>query len=351
MNLTKKFAVITAITLSASFACPLTVYAEKNSASSAVQELRERSKRNRQDDQNDGKTEEAPEIKPEKTEQLKITIQIKNEYFGNDAAITVTIKSPDPDDTYYASLNGGQTYYEIKGASASYSGLSAGKYSIVVRSGKNKSLTPAKAEISVEKTPLPEKAFVNAPRILQNPELPTGCEVTSLTMAMNHAGIAAEKTDLADNWLDKGEYRASDYKKVFVGDPRSTFAYGCFSDVIVNCAEKYFTAKGISMHAENLTGTSPEQLYRYVSRGKPVIVWATGNMEECYYNRQWTDAETGNLITWILNEHCLLLTGYDKQQNLVYVNDPMKGKTAYPMDVFEYRYRQLGLQAVILAED
>lgn len=343
MNLTKKIAVITAITLSAAFTCPLTVYAEKSSASSVVQELRERSKRNRQN------SEKASESEPEKAVQLKISIQIKNEYFGSDAAITVTIKSPDPDDTYYASLNGGENYYEIKGDSASYGGLSAGKYSIAVRSEKNKA--PANAEIVVEKTPLPEKFFISAPRILQNPELPTGCEVTSLAMAMNHAGIAAEKTDLADNWLDKGEYRASDYRKVFVGDPRSTFAYGCFSDVIVNCAEKYFTAKDISMHAESLTGASPEQLYRYVSKGKPVIVWATGNMEECYYNRQWTDTETGDLITWILNEHCLLLTGYDKQQNLVYVNDPMKGKTAYPMDVFEYRYKQLGKQAVILAED
>jgi len=351
MNLTKKIAVITAITLSAAFSCPLTVYAEKSSATSSVQEIRERTKRNRQKDQNDEKAEEASEEKSEKSEQIRILVQIKNEYFGGDADIIVTVKSPDPEAAYYASVNGGETFSAMTNAAVSFSGLSAGKYSIVVRSENNEAFLPAKAEITVERTPLPEKFFINAPRILQNPELPTGCEVTSLTMAMNHAGIAAEKTDLADNWLDKGEYRASDYKKVFVGDPRSTFAYGCFSDVIVNCAEKYFTAKNISMHAENLTGTSPEQLYRYVSKGKPVIVWATGNMEECYYNKQWTDAETGNLITWILNEHCLLLTGYDKQQNLVYVNDPMKGKTAYPMDVFEYRYKQLGKQAVILAED
>lgn len=348
MNMTKKAAIITAIALSAAFASPLTVYAEKSNASSAVQEIRERSKRSRQDDK---KQEETEKEDAEKKEHLKLLIRIKNEYFGGDAAITVSVKSPDPEDTYYISINGGKTYTEMTEACVSLSGLSAGKYCITVRSGKDEELNSEKAEITVEKTPLPEKYFINAPRILQSPELPTGCEVTSLAMAMNHAGIAAEKTDLADNWLDKGEYRASDYRKVFVGDPRSTFAYGCFSDVIVNCAEKYFSAKGISMHAENLTGTSPEQLYRYVSKGTPVIVWATGNMEQCYYNKQWTDAETGDLITWILNEHCLLLTGYDKEQNLVYVNDPMKGKTAYPMDVFEYRYKQLGKQAVILAED
>ena len=39
--------------------------------------------------------------------------------------------------------------------------------------------------------------------IAQNPELPTGCEITSLTMVLNYLGYNVSKTYMADNYLDR----------------------------------------------------------------------------------------------------------------------------------------------------
>ena len=44
------------------------------------------------------------------------------------------------------------------------------------------------------------KAYIdNFPCLNQLPELPTGCEVTSLTMVLNYLGYDADKTDIAAN--------------------------------------------------------------------------------------------------------------------------------------------------------
>lgn len=64
----------------------------------------------------------------------------------------------------------------------------------------------------------------------QNPELPTGCEVTSLTMVLNHLGLDISKTDMCD-YLDKGAVGHTDPKEKFVGDPTNSSSYGCYSPV------------------------------------------------------------------------------------------------------------------------
>ncbi|MBR4223339.1 MAG: C39 family peptidase, partial [Oscillospiraceae bacterium] len=82
--------------------------------------------------------------------------------------------------------------------------------------------------------------YIDMQNILQNPELPRGCEITALTILLRHYGFSAEKTDLASNYLPissgRVEYRdGKTYKDsffdYFVGDPRSS-GYGCFSHAI-----------------------------------------------------------------------------------------------------------------------
>ena len=48
------------------------------------------------------------------------------------------------------------------------------------------------------------------------------------------------------------------------------------------------------------------------------------------------------------NEHCLLLTGYDYEQSVVHIMDPMKGNVTYDMALFNYRFNQIGNQAVVI---
>lgn len=115
--------------------------------------------------------------------------------------------------------------------------------------------------------------------IKQLPELPTGCEVTSLAMALNFYDLNIKHTSLADSFLEKGAYRESDYRKVFVGDPRVYRSYGCYAEVIVNTAEKFLkTVPDRSFKVYDLTGCEPDRLYSYIDMGYPVIVWATSKM-------------------------------------------------------------------------
>ena len=45
---------------------------------------------------------------------------------------------------------------------------------------------------------LKRKILLDVPTILQKPELPRGCEVTSLAMMLNYAGIEVNKMELAE---------------------------------------------------------------------------------------------------------------------------------------------------------
>ena len=84
------------------------------------------------------------------------------------------------------------------------------------------------------------KAYIdNFPCLNQLPELPTGCEVTSLTMVLNYLGYDADKTDIAANYLEKGDYPDANPNTTFVGTPFDKASYGCFAPVITDCANLY----------------------------------------------------------------------------------------------------------------
>ena len=122
---------------------------------------------------------------------------------------------------------------------------------------------------------------VNVKTVLQNPELPTGCEVTSLTMVLNYLGYEVSKLTIADEYLPKENVNCDPYN-VFCGNPRSKNAYGCFAPVIVKAANKYLESVGSDYKAVDITGSSPSQLYEYVKQGIPVLVWATIGMVDTY---------------------------------------------------------------------
>lgn len=81
--------------------------------------------------------------------------------------------------------------------------------------------------------------------------------------------------------------------------------------------------------------------------GTPVITWVTINLtshvEERYY---WT-TPNGEDAVFLINEHCVLLCGYDLNANTVTVCDPLEGKVDYDLDKFEDRYSLVYQQAVV----
>lgn len=185
--------------------------------------------------------------------------------------------------------------------------------------------------------------------VLQNPELPTGCEVTSLTATLNYLGFDVDKITLADEFMPIDFQGAVVMDEAYVGDPRLD-GFGCNANVIVQTADKYFASVDSPCYAEELTGSSLNELFWQLSQGRPVIVWSTIGLKITTPELVWT---AGNGKDFIFNwyQHCMTIYGYDLDQGIVYAADPLEGNTTYPLDLFEEAYDLMGDQAVVICGD
>ena len=158
-----------------------------------------------------------------------------------------------------------------------------------------------------------------------------------------YLGYDADKTDIAANYLEKGDYPDANPNTTFVGTPFDKASYGCFAPVITDCANLY------GAHAVNISGASIDQFCQYVENGQPVIVWATMNMESTDYGSSVWIAKDGQLVIWPGMEHCLVMIGFDSAKNEVYMADPLNENiTTYNFSVFYQRWLELGCQGVIV---
>lgn len=195
------------------------------------------------------------------------------------------------------------------------------------------------------------KVILNAPLILQYPELPRGCEVTSLAMLLQHAGVRVDKLTLAK----AVKKDPTPYKKkngiVYFGNPHNGFVgdmyskrnkgFGVYHGPIADLAEQFLPARIIDITGEDFT-----QVYKFLSNGSPV--WVIINAK---YNKLPNSSfETWKTPTGIINityhEHSVLVTGFDA--HYIYFNDPLskvKNKKA-PKEEFIASWEQMGKQAI-----
>lgn len=193
--------------------------------------------------------------------------------------------------------------------------------------------------------------------ILQNPELPTGCEITAMTMALNYYGLEADKVDMAENYLpkapaklsrdSKGVLHGTDLTKYFLGDPATAHGYVCGTEAVRTAADKYLRKTGSLLRAVDQSGASVDELYRWVSMDIPVVVWVTINMEERKVVEGWY-TENGEYVDWGSNDHGAVLIGYT--EDTVTIADPISGKTEYSRASFERVFASRENQCVILQE-
>lgn len=211
----------------------------------------------------------------------------------------------------------------------------------VVKGSESASKAEAETKAEVEGT----GTLLNISPVNQHPELPTGCEVTSLTMLLNYYGLYADKCDIADNYLTKGEVGTVDFRVAFEGDPRDSQSYGCYAPVIVDAANRYLSANGSGYQAVEVSGQELEALFQYIDSKTPVMVWGTLDCREGYYSTVWH--VDGRDLQWITPEHCMVLIGYDA--NSVTVADPFYGEIrTFDKETFRSGYNMLFRQAIVL---
>ncbi len=226
-------------------------------------------------------------------------------------------------------------------------GVTANKAADLSLDGTVKSDDLAKLKLTLcDATKLTRKVKLDVKYLAQNPELPTGCEITSLTTVLNFYGFNASKTDMADNYLAKSDTN-KDFFSVFLGNPRKKTGFGCYAQPITDAANKYLTEHGSSLTAYNRSGASFEEILLEVQSGRPVVIWGTMNMATPSYTYTWI-LEDGTERRWIIPEHCLVLIGFDLDRNVAIMSDPLKGIVEYNLDTVKARYEFLHSQCVFI---
>lgn len=120
------------------------------------------------------------------------------------------------------------------------------------------------------------------------------------------------------------------------------------SQPIVNAANKYFKVNNMSAVAKNISGTDFKEILGMVAQGDPIVIWNTIDMRQPYESK--TFVFNGKEYTWMSPEHCVVITGYDLNKNIVYIMDPMEGNITRNLETFQSRYEEMHSQAVYIIE-
>jgi uncharacterized protein YvpB len=192
-------------------------------------------------------------------------------------------------------------------------------------------------------------ALLDAPVYRQHPELPSGCEITSLSMLLNYAGVAKTKMDLLPDMKRDTTpiQRDANGNIIFWGNPNNGFVgditgksrgFGIFHTALLELLQKYIPS------GKDMTRSPFEQLEDQIASGIPVVVWTTIDFQEPTNWNVW-DTPSGPIKTSFM-EHAVLLVGYDPDR--VYVNDPWTGKAQYPVDKAQFirSWDAMGRQAL-----
>ena len=186
----------------------------------------------------------------------------------------------------------------------------------------------------------------NVPFIQQLPELDRGCEVTSLAMMLQYAGITVDKMKLA-NEIKKVDFMNDGVRgnpnEGFVGNiyTFSESGYGVYHGPLFQLAKKYLPNKAV-----DLTGKSIEELYKSVKAGQPVVMITNATFEPLDEDEFTTWKTNSGDVSITYNEHCVVLIGYDQES--VYIRDPLKDSldVKVPREKFEQAWVQMGSQAI-----
>lgn len=196
------------------------------------------------------------------------------------------------------------------------------------------------------------RKLIEVPYFDQSVKYPTGCESVTTVMLLHFLGFEISIDQFIENYLEKqdfqkkgGELYGPNPNQYFVGSPYDEESFGCYAPVIQAALEKILPKDKYQIINE--TGSTVEQLVsRYIDQGMPVIFWACINMREPITGPAWKLLDSGEIFTWISNEHCLLLVGYDDSH--YYFNDPYEnhGVIRYEKELVKSRFEAQHCQAI-----
>lgn len=202
----------------------------------------------------------------------------------------------------------------------------------------------------------PNSSGIAVPLVKQNPELPNGCEITSLTAIFNYYGEDVSKLTMADQYLPSAPLTFENGKRVgpdpnisFVGNPRDeTNAFYAFASPIVEAANAYIQDNDLNRIAYDITGASIEQLQSYLKKGIPVLTWITIDLQPARVNAtsKWITTNTQTEHIPYTNLHAVVLVRLDDA--FAYIMNPLTGYESIPIAVFKQSFETLQSRAVVV---
>ncbi len=207
---------------------------------------------------------------------------------------------------------------------------------------------------------LPNQLVIKTTPQSQNPQLPNGAEVTSLSMLLATAGHPVSKVTLANEIAKdpaKEVVKTSTYQGKTItqilawGNPNVGYVgnmfvagkgYGVYNRPIYLLLKKI-----MPKYAANLSGQPFSSVLTKVGEKIPVVAWTTLNFQAPTYWITWKTAQGPFRAT--PTENTVLIVGYNKTAKTVSVDNPETGTTeTVPMTPFIQSWQQLGSQAVTL---
>ena len=188
--------------------------------------------------------------------------------------------------------------------------------------------------------------------LCQHPDFPTGCEATAAVITLRYWDEDITIEEFVDRYLpmnntfyhNEGVLYGPNPHETFVGDPRTTNSYGCFSSVIQSSLINYF---GTSERVLNTGGTPIEELcHQYIDQAIPVILWASSNMSPIQQGKTWS-LPSGDSFTWPRGEHCLVLVGYN-DADYIFCDPKYETLVEYPREMVEQRYKEMNEQSLVI---
>lgn len=178
------------------------------------------------------------------------------------------------------------------------------------------------------------KYLLDVPLVRQNPELKYGCEVTSLSMMLQYAGVNTNKIKLFHE-IKKDQdpiHRSPSGDILHWGNPADGFVgdmtgkqagYAVFDKPMEELVNRYLPNRAV-----NLTNHGFDEVLQHVAYGYPVVVWTTGDYRLPDRPESWLHGN--QTITSPLDLHAVVLVGFDDQY--VYINDPLSGRKQHPVN-------------------
>lgn len=204
--------------------------------------------------------------------------------------------------------------------------------------------------------------FQEVALIAQEPELPNGCEVTSLAMLLAAAGYPIDKVELFETYLaheeiafeEGGWWSGPSPEEAYAGDAATVDGgWYCFQGPIVAAGDAWIDVCGGASAMEDLTGLEQTELDGLLADGVPVVVWVT---------RDYAPPVRTETFSWVLpsgeeytpytNLHCVVVAG--KGEGQYRIADPLLGWQDVDRDTFWASFDAMGRRAVTVvatAED